>query len=111
MPEHPGSQHRNWKGGTRYNNGYVQIYSPGHPRAHDNYVFEHILIAERALGRLLDKKHHGLLHRRARVVRRGGNPDTQKICSTCKELLSRSDFHNSRPSPDGKFCICKRCHK
>lgn len=46
-----------WKGGrtSRRGCGYVYIKTPGHPRAHKDthYVPEHVLIAEKALGRYL----------------------------------------------------------
>lgn len=71
----------------------------------------HIAVASRALGKRLpygaqvhhmdgnkqnninsnlvicqDAKYHKLLHVRARVLRAGGNPNSQRICPTCKEL-------------------------
>ena len=46
----------NWKGGrTRHKSGYVLLRVPNHPRAgKTSYVFEHILVAERMLGRHLE---------------------------------------------------------
>jgi len=35
-----------------------------------------------------DTEYHLLLHTRAKVVVAGGNPNTQRICSMCKELIS-----------------------
>jgi hypothetical protein len=49
-----------WKGGRiQLQSGYFCVYAPGHHRAARNrpYVYEHVLIAERALGRNLPKKH------------------------------------------------------
>ncbi len=33
------------------NEGYVMVENPGHPRAYHGYVFEHILVLEKVLGR------------------------------------------------------------
>jgi hypothetical protein len=48
-----GSSNGHWKGGrTRHKAGYVMVWAPGHPRAgKGQYVFEHILVMERQLGR------------------------------------------------------------
>lgn len=35
-------------------NGYIMIFHKGHPRASKNYVFEHIVIMEKHLGRYLE---------------------------------------------------------
>jgi hypothetical protein len=46
----------NWKGGRHTTSaGYVTVHSPDHPRATSrDWVFEHILVAEEKLGRLLE---------------------------------------------------------
>jgi hypothetical protein len=46
---------------------------------HDN-ASSNLVICENA-------DYHALLHRRMRVVRAGGNPNTQTICSRCKALI------------------------
>ena len=45
----------NWKGGKIIQNGYVCILCPNHPRAKSKkgYVYEHILVMEKHLGRYL----------------------------------------------------------
>ncbi len=58
-----GEDHPKWKGGRRITDkGYILILSPTHPRAKTlQCVPEHVLIAERALGKFLPKKnpvHH-----------------------------------------------------
>lgn len=49
-----GDNNSNWKGGRvvhkRGNTKYVGVYSPKHPRASGQYVFEHILVAEKING-------------------------------------------------------------
>lgn len=58
-----GELNPNWKGGSiRHKKGYVMRRVSGHPRARTgNYVFEHILVMEAALGRHLqsdESVHH-----------------------------------------------------
>ncbi|KKL07948.1 hypothetical protein LCGC14_2580850 [marine sediment metagenome] len=50
-----GKNNPNWKGGRNKDPyGYIRVYKPDHPRADSrNYVFEHIIIAEKMLGRYL----------------------------------------------------------
>lgn len=53
----------NWKGGRiRHKKGYVMVRAPDHPRVSKSpYVFEHILVMERLLGRFLtpdESVHH-----------------------------------------------------
>lgn len=54
QPDQTGSKNNNWKGGTtQHSKGYIYRYAPDHPRQHNNYVLEHILVAEDQLGRPL----------------------------------------------------------
>ena len=115
-----------WKGGvpTTTNSGYVRERSE----------YQHIRTAEMALGRRLpagaqvhhvdedrsnnaaanlvicqDQKYHKLLHTRMRVQAVGGNPDTDKICSSCKGCFARTVFFKDRSRPDGLEARCPEC--
>jgi hypothetical protein len=93
----------------------------------------HVLMVERILGRRLpesavvhhvnrnrkdnrnqnfvvcqDQAYHMLLHARTRVVQAGGNPRTDKVCSRCKKVKPKTEFHKSK-SKDGYRCYCKPC--
>jgi len=60
--EHLGKDHPNWKGGrSKTPSGYILVNAIGHPRAYGNNVYEHILVAEKKLGRCITKEervHH-----------------------------------------------------
>jgi hypothetical protein len=98
-----GKDHPNWKGGrSNAGHGYTNINQPDHPRAvYSNQVHEHILIAEKALGKPLplkvivhhhtpeqlvicqDQAYHLLLHVRTRALRACGHANWRK-CRVCK---------------------------
>lgn len=37
-----------WKGGRTRHHGYIRLYKPDHPRQHNGYIFEHIVVWEEA---------------------------------------------------------------
>jgi hypothetical protein len=57
-----GELHNRWKGGRYVDKGYVYIYIPDHPHSNKGgYVYEHILVMEKHLGRFLvdeEEIHH-----------------------------------------------------
>lgn len=116
----------NWKGGKHINNGYVKMLKTDHHKADScGYIHEHILVAEKALGKLLppkvhihhygargdngkivicqDAEYHKLLHIRTEALSVCGNANYRK-CSICKEyddpenlyINHRSKKHNKQ---------------
>lgn len=108
--------------------GYAAVGKHGEPLKH-----VHRLRAERALGKPLpagaqvhhadgskspdaplvicqDRAYHALLHHRMRILRAGGDPNTQKICSRCKAMKLRADFNVNRSHlADGLDYFCRAC--
>ena len=58
-----------------------------------------------------DQRYHMLLHTRQRVLDAEGDPNTMKICCTCKRILLFGDFHKSKNTHDGAHGRCKSCVK
>jgi len=122
--------------------GYRYIYSPGHPRSHTanysgltDYVQEHVLIAEKAIGYYLDAKHpihhidenrinnqnnnlvicedqsyHQLLHYRMKVLLAGGILDKHLFCPRCKLAKLPVEFAYSSRHPSGRQSYCRKCN-
>ena len=96
-----GDKHPGWKGGKIERKDGACTRFPGHPRAQNNYVYDHILKAEKALGKPLplkavvhhhtpeqlvvcqDQSYHLFLHRRKRAYEACGHADWRK-CVHCK---------------------------
>lgn len=75
-----GPNNPSWKGGkVRQKDGYILVYSPGHPHAsklgpnRGGYVFEHRIVMEKKLGRYLDPKLERVHHINA--VKDDNRPD------------------------------------
>lgn len=118
---------------------YLEVYAPNcsRTRQRDGYARKSYVIAEKALGKPLpafavvhhvnevkhedtntnlviceNENYHRLLHLRMRILAVGGNPDTQKICSTCHSLKDRNYFYvNNSNAVDGLQNNCILCAK
>jgi hypothetical protein len=133
-----GSDTNRWKGGTRLDkSGYMLVMNPEHPRSCKGYVYEHVLIAERVLGKQLpngvvihhsnkqkasnensnlvicqDNSYHQLLHQRMRAYEACGHASWRK-CSYCKNYSPISDVilvqhHAYHRSCQNKYYKSKR---
>lgn len=120
---------------VRKDTGYAFLRVHGHPRADTHgYVFEHIIVAERAMGKYLtephqvhhvnfvrhdnsntnlviceDQSYHGILHARTRILKAGGDPDLHKFCTICKRLKFKTDFTTDSNKWDRKASTCNQC--
>lgn len=131
-----GTNNPGWKGG-RYldGNGYVRILLPDHPASYaDGYALEHIVVVEAAIGKRLTAPHrvhhfnevrsdnsnsnlvvcedgpyHQLLHARQRVKEFGGDPNTQKVCCTCRKPKYFAEFQRNAKKPWGVQDRCREC--
>jgi hypothetical protein len=130
-----GEDSRMWKGGRYETQGYIKIHAPDHPRADANRrVFEHILIAEKALGKFLpdkaavhhytpeqlvvcqDNAYHKLLHQRQRAYEACGHAGWRK-CRYCKRydephkmyIRGKESYHRSCRT--AHFCQQRRDQK
>jgi len=123
-----------WRGGKPYiAEGYV-VFNLHAEDGYRRHIREHVLIAQKALGKPLPKgaevhhvngdrsnnspsnlvicpnhAYHALLHARVRVRDAGGNPDSQKICCSCADLLDFGQFHRASKSITGRRAYCKKC--
>lgn len=78
-----GKDHPQWKGGRNIQpTGYVYVYAPDHPKAYGNRYYEHIIVAERKLGRYLvegETVHH------INGIKDDNRPDNLVVCATWNE--------------------------
>lgn len=126
-----GPKHPLWKGGVMYSNGYRYLWMPNHHRASSRgYVAEHIVVAEKAIGRPLpqphlvhhvnesksdnrpgnfvvceDRGYHNLLHQRATALRECGHANWLK-CAFCKQWDSPSRLYVFPGSLKGRHRQC-----
>ena len=108
-----GENNGNWKGGVKFDRKYKQIWTPDHPRARKGYVYEHILLAEKALGKHLpstatvhhhtpeqlvvceDHGYHMLLHQRQRAIEACGHADW-RLCKYCHQYGPPSELISAK---------------
>lgn len=109
--------------------GYVRIRMGGQS------VQQHVVVATRALGRPIpvgaevhhvdgdkrnnapanlvicqDMAYHQLLHRRARVVRAGGDPGRHLVCGRCGEVKAFSEFNRRKHGLEWRYqSNCREC--
>ena len=116
--------------------GYINIYQPDHPNTHNNgYIFEHILIAEKALGKYLpqgavihhvdgnrknnspnnlvicqDNVYHHSLHRRIRALKTCGHVNWRK-CNYCHQYDSPENMYVYRDKQAAHHPECLNRYK
>lgn len=119
--ENLGENNKNWKGGRhKLKIGYVMVKAYDHPKAYRNEVYEHILVAEKKIGRYL-KKGENVHH--INGIKDDNRPKNLIVCKTWAEhrkyhrLKTWSKKYNScwlcnkTDSEHSGFGICSRCYK
>jgi hypothetical protein len=124
-----GSNHPMWTGDRSPSNGYMRTTTEAGAR---EYRREHVVIAERALGKPLPARavvhhfnddgtdnanqnlvicqgqaYHMLLHALDRVRRAGGRPFLDRICHRCRCIKPCTEFSPS--SERGQRCLASAC--
>jgi len=123
-----------WRNGEQKQHGYIKIYQENHPRG--KYVFEHILVMEKHLGRYLKKgevihhinenksdnrlenlmlfpnagshtAYHFKIRRNKKILLT--EKRGWKICKNCNNKLSSSNFGKSKYNCDKLRTWCKKC--
>jgi hypothetical protein len=56
-------------------------------------------------------RYHILLHVRERVLRAGGNPNTDAFCTRCRCVKPVADFSPNRAQHMGRNQMCKACER
>jgi HNH endonuclease len=119
----------------RRTTGYLQRHRPMNQRGSKSRIMKlHVFIVEQVLGRSLpdgaavhhvdgntlnnehanlvvceNHAYHMMLHTRTRIVKAGGNPNTDHICSTCKLVKPREAFAARHSRAIGIQSTCRVC--
>ncbi|MEX2462058.1 MAG: HNH endonuclease signature motif containing protein [Paenibacillaceae bacterium] len=105
-----GENNHMWNGGKKiHSNGYIMVRIPDHPRSHNGYVFEHILVAEKMIGRYLiyygkcNPKNEIVHHKNE--VKNDNSPDNLQVMTHSEHIK----LHNKLRKEKLSQAKCLKC--
>ena len=99
----------NWKGEKRIYHGWIFVYKPGHPSAHNNRVKEHRLVMEAYLGRYL--KRDEIVHH-INKIKTDNRIENLKLVSVAEHAsIHRCDRYPKSCRVGGNRANCPRCKR
>lgn len=101
--DNKGKENPNWKGGRYFSGSYWRVLKPEHPRAtKKGYVYEHVLVAEKKIGRYLkdiERVHH------LNGVKTDNRPENIVVCKNAKEHFGKHTLKEWSK----KYDRCRKC--
>jgi len=128
-----GTEHPMWNGGKSHRNWYSVTLVKDHPRTMNGYVYDHVLKAEKAMGKFLDPSHpihhfykypsnqivicedvafHNFLHMRYRALKNCGHANWRK-CEYCHQWDEpiNMKWHKHGASKTAYHSLCRQQYR
>jgi len=112
LKQYSGAKSKAWKGGKYKTQGYVFVYSPEHPRVMNTkrkYIFEHILVMEKMIGRYLNS---GEVVHHKNGIRNDNRPENLVLMTRRKHLKHHNPLqHRPKTWTLNRKCKYNNCDR